>query len=172
MRKASSILAIAMAAIGFTRCSDSPAQPNATPTPPVEATATPVPVPNPGPTPKPRPTPPPTPGNTNPVARLGIQIETVTCGGIVQPHPNTSWDEVPVGCKMYFDTTPKDAANQRTTPQGTPTWTFTPNALVDVNLVDPYTPIVEALDPGDLEVIAEVDGVQSKPLAVKLKYFQ
>lgn len=172
MHKASSILAIAVAAVGLTRCSDSPAQPNTTPPPTVEASATPAPIPNPGPTPKPRPTPPPTPANTNPVARLGIQIETVTCNGIVQKHPNTSWDEVPVGCKMYFDATPKDAQNQRTTPQELPTWTFKPGSLVDVNLVDPYTPIVEALDPGELEVIAEVDGVQSKPLSVKLKYFE
>jgi hypothetical protein len=170
MQKASLILALSAVALGSTSCSDSPAQPNVIPTPSVPI-ATPAPIPNPGPTPKARPTPPPTPPNTNPVARVGIQIETVTCGGVVQKS-NTSWDEVPVGCKMYFDSTPKDAANQRTTPQGLPVWTFTPAKLVDVNLVDAYTPIAEALDPGDLEVVAEVDGIQSKPLTVKLKYFQ
>lgn len=171
MRKASFILALCATALGSTSCSDSPAQPNVIPTPSVPI-ATPAPTPNPGPTPKARPTPPPIPPNTNPVARVGIQIETVTCNGVVQKQPNTSWDEVPVGCKMYFDSTPKDAANQRTTPLELPTWTFTPASLVDVNLNDAYTPIVEALDPGDLEVVAEVDGIQSKPLKVKLKYFQ
>jgi hypothetical protein len=170
MRKASFLLALCAAALGSTDCSDSPAQPNVTPTP-TAPIATPAPTPNPGPTPKARPTPPPEPPNTNPVARIGVQIETVTCNGIPQK-TNTSWDEVPVGCKMFFDATPKDAANQRTTPEGVPVWTFTPAKLVSLNLVDPYTPIAEALDPGDLEVVAEVDGIQSKPLTVKLKYFQ
>jgi hypothetical protein len=170
MRKAFFLLSLGAVALGLASCSDSPAQPNVTPTP-IVPTATPAPTPNPGPTPKARPTPPPIPPNTNPVARVGIQIETVTCNGVPQKS-NTSWDEVPVGCKMYFDTTPKDAQNQRTTPANTPVWTFDPPKLVDVNYADPYTPIAMALDPGDMVVIAEVDGIKSQPLTVKLKYFQ
>jgi hypothetical protein len=107
------------------------------------------------------------PPNSNPVAKLSIQIETVTCDGVPQKS-NTSWDVVKVGCKMYFDTTPKDASNTRTTPEGIPEWNFDPGKLVSVNLTDPFTPIVTADDHGILVVWAEVDGVQSKLVEVKL----
>jgi hypothetical protein len=69
---------------------------------------------------------------------------------------------------MYFDTTPKDASNTRTTPEGIPEWNFDPGKLVSVNLTDPFTPIVTADDHGILVVWAEVDGVQSKLVEVKL----
>jgi len=167
MRNALLILSLGALALGLASCSDAPAQPD--PTPPTTLPARPSPTPNPGPTPKPRPTPPPTPGNTAPVTKVGIKIETVTCNGVPQKS-NTSFDEVVVGCKMFFDATPKDKANQRTTPDGLPTWTFEPAKLVDVNLIDPYTPIATALDPGELTVTAEVDGIRSKPLVVRLRY--
>lgn len=168
MRKAFLILSLGALAFGLASCSDAPAQPDPTP-PTTTVPARPSPTPNPGPTPKPRPTPPPTPGNTAPVARVGIQIETVTCNGEPQKS-HTSFDDVVVGCKMYFDSTPKDAQNQRTTPKDLPIWTFEPAKLVDVNLNDPFTPIATALDPGPLTVVAEIDGVRSKPLAVRLHY--
>ena len=166
MRIAWFVLFLGALALGFTSCSDSPAQPD-TPTIPIAPSASPSPIPNAGPTPKPHPIPPPVPANTNPVAKLSIQIETVTCDGEPQKS-NTSWDEVPVGCKMYFDTTPKDASNTRTTPEGMPEWTFDPNKLVSVNLTDRFTPIVTADDHGVLIVYAEVDGIRSKDLEVKL----
>jgi hypothetical protein len=152
-------------AAGFISCSDSPTQPNVTPTP--VPTATPTPIPNAGPTPPPRPIPPPAPANQNPVAKVSIQIETVTCDGEPQK-TNTSWDIVKVGCKMYFDTTPKDAGNNRTTPEGIPEWTFDPGNLVSVNLNDPFTPIVTADNDGVLIVYSVVDGVRSRDLEVKL----
>jgi len=167
MREALLILSFGALALGLASCGDSPARPD--PTPPTTVPARPSPTPNPGPTPKPRPTPPPTPGNTAPVAKVGVQIETVTCDGVPQKS-NTSWDKVKVGCKMFFDATPKDDQNQRTTPKEVPVWTFEPAKLVDVNLIDPFTPIALALDPGELTVVAEVDGIRSKPLVVQLYY--
>lgn len=167
MRKAGFFVYVLLGglAVGFSGCSDSPAQPT-TPIPVVPSTR-PSPTPNAGPTPKPRPIPPPVPANTNPVAKLSIQIESVTCNG-VPLKSNTSFDEVPVGCKMYIDTTPKDAQNNRTTPQGVPEWTFTPSSLVTVNYIDPFAPIATADSPGVLVIYSEVDGIRSKDLEVKL----
>ena len=165
MRIACFVLFLGALALGFTSCSDSPVQPD-TPVP-IAPSATPSPVPNAGPTPKPHAIPPPVPANNNPVAKVSIQIEAVTCNGVPQKS-NTSWDEVPVGCKMYFDTTPKDAANNRTTAEGIPEWTFDPKNLVSVNLTDPFTPIVSADDHGVLIVYSVVDGIKSKDLEVKL----
>jgi hypothetical protein len=165
MRRVVVLLWLGAVALGFNGCSDSPAQPTVQPS--ATPTASPTPQPNPGPTPKPHPVPPAVPANTNPVTKLSIQIETVTCDG-VPIKSNTSWDEVPLGCKMYFDTTPKDASNNRTTPEGTPSWIFDPNKLVSVNLTDPFTPIVTADDHGILIVSAEVDGIRSKDLEVKI----
>jgi hypothetical protein len=106
------------------------------------------------------------PPNSNPVGKVGLKIEFVTCDGVVRK-TNTSWDEVLIGCKMYCDTTPKDAKNQRTTPVGLPEWTFDPPSLVAVNYTDPYAPVATALDPGELVVVSEIDGVKSKPYTVK-----
>jgi len=168
MRIACFVLFLGALALGFTSCSDSPAQP-AGPTIPIAPSASPSPIPNAGPTPKPHRIPPPVPANSNPVAKLSIGIATVTCDGVPQKS-NTSFDVVKVGCKMYFDSTPKDASNTRTTPEGLPDWTFDPGNLVSVNLVDPFTPIVTAEDNGVLIVYAEIDGIRSKDVEVKLIY--
>jgi hypothetical protein len=166
MRRVCIAFLLGTIAVGLTSCSDSPAQPDATPTP-VPPSATPPPTPNAGPTPKPHPIPQPAPGNTNPVAKVSAKIEMVTCGG--EPiKSNTSFDVVKVGCKMFFDTTPKDLGNNRTTPEGIPEWTFSPGHLVSVNLIDPFTPVVTAEDNGLLLVSVMVDGVKSRDIEVKL----
>ena len=164
-RVCSAFLIAAALTVGLSGCSDSPAQPDATPTP--APTPTPTPIPNAGPTPPPRPIPPPAPANQNPVAKVSIQIETVTCNGEPQK-TTTSWDVVKVGCRMLFDTTPKDAGNNRTTPEGIPEWTFVPGNLVTVNLNDPFTPVVTADNDGLLIVYSVVDGIKSRDLEVKL----
>lgn len=165
MRSRALILALAAAGMALASCggASSPTVPTPTPTP--VPSATPTPAPTPKPTPKPTPTP--TPTNTEPVAKLHIKVEFVECGGTILRNSKEATSAA-VGCKIHFDATPKDENNLKTTPEGTLSWTYQPRFLVNVNEKDQFAPIVTALEPGQLAIQSEVDGIQSNILQMKL----
>lgn len=151
--------------LALSACGSSPTTPTVNPTPAPTATPTPAPTPAPKPTPNPTPTPP--PGNTNPVVKLHIKVEFVECDGKVLRNSKEATSAA-IGCKIHLDATAKDENNEKTTPEGSFIWEYTPRYLVNVNEKDPFAPIVTALEPGQLRIQAQVDGVFSNILDIKL----
>jgi hypothetical protein len=184
------VFAAAVVAIGGcqTLTEELPSQPTAN-LPPIPVlppvVAVPVPIPTPetpsggpvapptNPNPNPNPNPPPTggnpggqiPNNTAPVARVGVRVYFLECGG--QQVPNSEGaTQAQVGCRIHFDCTPRDANNQPTQSQGMPTWTF--NGPVSVGNVNDFTPTVTAQSPGNLSAYVVIDGITSNTLNVQI----
>jgi len=147
------------------------------PAPPIVVVPIPIPVPQPpqggGGTPPSQPDPEPPsgnpngqiPNNTNPVARVGAKVYFVECGGQQVPGSEGATD-VQVGCRIHFDCTPKDAANDPTQAHNPPTWTF--NGPVSAGNVHDFTPTVTAQSPGNLTAYVTIDGVTSNTLNVSI----
>ena len=74
--------------------------------------------------------------------------------------------DVQVGCRIHFDCTPKDAANDPTQAHNPPTWTF--NGPVSAGNVHDFTPTVTAQSPGNLTAYVTIDGVTSNTLNVSI----
>lgn len=73
-----------------------------------------------------------------------------------------------VGSRIRLDCTPKDGQRKHTRAQGVPMWTLSDPSLVEVSGRSPYNPLLKALKPGALTIHAEVDGIRSRPIEVKL----
>jgi hypothetical protein len=150
--------------------------------PPPVAVPIPIPVPE-APSGAPQPVPPPSntnpnnppptggnpsgqiPNNTAPVARVGVRVYFLECGG--QQVPNSEGaTQAQVGCRIHFDCTPRDANNQPTQSSGLPTWTF--NGPVSVGNVNDFTPTVTAQSAGNLTAYAVIDGITSSTLNVQI----
>jgi hypothetical protein len=126
------------------------------------------------PNPNPNPTPPPNgggnpngqiPNNTNPVAKVGAKVYFLECGGVQVPGSEFA-TSAQVGCRIHFDCTPKDAANDPTQAQGAPNWTF--NGPVSVGNTNDFTPTVTAQSAGNLTAYVVIDGVTSNTLNVQI----
>lgn len=181
MRRLALIAALGLAVAGCqTITEDLPQQP-ANPTTPVPvvlipgpapAPASPSPGPTPTPAPNPTPTPAPDPGgdipnNTNPVARMGAKVFFVECGGQVVPNSEHA-TEAAIGCRIHLDVTAKDASNQPTRPRGTPRWTYENASIVTIR-DHPWNPVLTARAPGTVSCYAQVDGVTSNTVSVRLR---
>lgn len=105
------------------------------------------------------------PNNFNPVARVGLKVYFVECGGVEVPGSENA-TSVQVGCRIHFDCTPRDAFNHPTQSQGAPNWTF--NGPVSAGNVHDFTPTVTALSAGGLTAFVTIDGVTSDTLHVQL----
>jgi hypothetical protein len=142
------------------------------PTTPNNPEPNPAPNPKPNPTPKPAPTAPPSdgfiPNNNSPVTKLGVKVFFVECNGAMVPGSElaTSAD---VGCRIHFDSTPKDASNSPTRSRGTPSWSFNNMSLIKVGKTVDFTPTVQCVKAGTLVAWAEVDGVRSADLAISIR---
>lgn len=132
-----------------------------TPTPPVPSPSSPnAPAPNPNPTPRPDQgggEPPVT--NTSPVVKLNAHVYFIECDGAPVPG-SANASTAPVGCRIHFDCTPRDATNSPTNARGTPRWTYSNPSLVNGGNTG-YNPVVIAKAPGCFDFYAEVDGVKS-----------
>jgi hypothetical protein len=118
------------------------------------------------------PTPPPqdgfVPNNNSPVTKLGVKVFFVECNGAMVPGSELA-TTADVGCRIHFDSTPKDASNSPTRSRGTPSWTFSPGSLVKVGKTVDFTPTVTAARSGTLTAWAEVDGVRSSDLVIQIR---
>ena len=137
--------------------------------------ATPPPSPSspivPSPTPRPAPTPvgggdggdggggePPV-TNRSPVVKLNAHVYFIECDGAPVPGSGGG-NSAPVGCRIHFDCTARDASNAPTVPRGNPVWTYTNPGLVNGGNTG-FNPVVIAKAPGCFDYWAEVDGVRS-----------
>jgi len=169
-----SITAVALAALGaLAACGGSatPATPTAsapvavTPTP---AAPSPTPVPSPAPTAAPVPNPEPSPeinDNDAPVDHVGAGVYYVDCNGELVPNSRNA-KEVPVGCRVHLDATPKDADNVPTNPRYTPEWFFSDPGNIDVSGTNPLGPMITARRGHKQTINVWVDGVQSNSFSV------
>jgi hypothetical protein len=132
------------------------------------ATPTPPPANN---TPAPRTDPTPNPGggeppvtNRSPVVKLNAHVYFVECNG-VPVEGSGGGNSAPVGCRVHFDCTARDAHNDPTVPNGTPRWTYSnPGILEGGN--SGFTPVVTATGAGCTDYYAEVDGVRSSTSSI------
>jgi hypothetical protein len=134
--------------------------PSVTPTPPPS---------NDTPSPRTDPTPPPGGGeppvtNRSPVVKLNAHVYFVECNGA--PVEGTGGgNSAPVGCRVHFDCTARDATNSPTVPNGTPRWTYSnPRILEGGN--SGFNPVVTATGAGCTDYFAEVDGVRSSTSSI------
>ena len=137
---------------------------------PIPVAATPAPAPS---TPAPGPTPAPNnndfiPNNNAPVVKLGAKVFFLECNGAMIPGSEHA-TETNVGCRIHYDSTPKDANNAPTRSRGTPSWSFNNTSLIKVGKTVDFTPTVTAVKPGTLVAWAEVDGIRSNDVRINIR---
>jgi hypothetical protein len=146
------------------------------PVPVPAATPAPNPEPNPAPNPNPRatPTPPPDdnddfiPNNNSPVTKLGAKVFFLECNGAIIPGSENA-TATDVGCRIHFDSTPKDANNAPTRSRGTPSWSFNNMSLIKITKTVDFTPTAMAVKSGTLVAWAQVDGVRSADVVIRIR---
>jgi hypothetical protein len=107
------------------------------------------------------------PNNFNPVTKVGAKVYFLECGGEMVPDSEFA-TSAQVGCRIHFDCTPKDAANNPTQSQSSPQWSFSPGGLVDVGNPNDFTPTVTAKSAGNLSAYVVIDGVTSNTLNINI----
>ena len=141
---------------------------------PVPVAATPAPAPNPAPNPNPNPDPGPPPdegdipNNNSPVVKLGAKVFFLECNGAMIPGSENA-RETEVGCRIHYDSTPKDASNAPTRSRGTPSWSFNNMSLIKVGKTVDFTPTATAVKAGTLVAWAEVDGIRSADVVIRIR---
>lgn len=153
----------------------SPTPPPANTNPAPAPAPTTQPAPTPTAQPAPQPTPPPSgggpggqvPTNTSPAVRLNARVYFVECNG--QKVADAWATEAPVGCRIHFDVTPRDAGNEHTQVRQTPRWTFSPASIVNKGSDEGFNPTVTAKAVGTLTAWAEADGIRSNDVVVRLR---
>lgn len=104
--------------------------------------------------------------NRNPAVRLGAKVFFVECNGREIPGSEGS-TSAPVGCRVHFDVTPKDASNQHTQVREIPRWTFSPAEIAGgVSGKTEFTPTIAASGRGTLTAYCEADGVRSNDVRI------
>ena len=155
--------------------------PIAPPAPPVIVIPVPAPTPvvgeqpsGPNPAPNPAPNNPPPngnpsgqiPTNTNPVVRLGAKVFFVECNGREVPGSEGA-TQAPIGCRIHYDVTPKDAQNAHTQVREVPRWTFSPAGIAGgVGSKTQFTPTIAATGAGTLTAYCEADGIRSNDVRI------
>lgn len=142
------------------------------PSPPVAgASASPATTPSPSPvatpaapTPQDEPDPSPSPAcihdTSHGVDSVSLVIYFLECGGDRIPG-RPDMKEVPLGCRIHFNATPRDGMNAPTCSKTWPVWQVGPEALVSGNAADTFTPAYATKAPGVMSARCLVDGVRS-----------
>lgn len=107
------------------------------------------------------------PDNDAEVVKLGAKVYYLDRAGALIENSESAV-QAPVGCRIHLDCTPKDDRNKPTMARGIPLWTYGDRSLIRVGGRSPYNPVLTALKPGVLTFTAEVDGVRSKDLQIRL----
>jgi hypothetical protein len=153
-----------------------PSQPVAgagAPASPAPSTApSPFPVPTPAPaTPQDEPEPSPSPDcihdTYHGVDSVSLVIYFLECGGDHIPgRPNMT--EVPLGCRIHFNATPRDGMNAPTCSKTWPVWQVGPEELVTGNGFETFTPAYTPKATGVMSARCLVDGVRSGWIVLKI----
>jgi hypothetical protein len=134
-----------------------PASPAPSPTP----TATPTPA---GPAPQDVPAPSPSPDcihdTYHGVDSVSLVIYFLECGGARIPG-RPDMKQVPLGCRIHFNATPRDGMNAPTCSNTWPVWQVGPEDLVSGNGEETFTPAYTTKKTGTMSARCLVDGVRS-----------
>jgi hypothetical protein len=169
-RPALSLLTLTLLGALSLRCGR-PAGESVGPSQPVAVAASPVPTPTPSPvaTPEPasprdEPQPSPSPDcihdTSHGVDSVSLVVYFLECGGDRIPG-RPDMKEVPLGCRIHFNATPRDGMNAPTCSKNWPVWQVGPEELVSGNGGDTFTPAYSTKAPGVMSARCLVDGVRS-----------
>jgi hypothetical protein len=138
-----------------------PASPASTPLP----TPTPSPAATPAaPTPQEEPDPAPSPACIHDTAHgvdsVSLVIYFLECNGERIPG-RPDMKNIPLGCRIHFNATPRDGMNAPTCSKSWPVWQVGPEDLVSGSGADTFTPAYSTKAPGVMSARCLVDGVRS-----------
>jgi hypothetical protein len=119
--------------------------------------------PTPGATPTPTPTPTPDTPQGGAVASVSARVFFSECGTEIVPDAT----EAHVGCRVHYDSTPKDASRRLTTANNI-SWWFSNTSLVTINEKNAYMPVASVERAGTLEAEVTMDGVRSNRVTIRL----
>ena len=135
------------------------ASPLTTATPAPSPVATPVP-----PTPQDEPGPSPSPDciheTSHGVDSVSLVIYFLECGGERIPG-RPDMKNIPLGCRIHFNATPRDGMNAPTCSKTWPVWQVGPEELVSGRDTETFTPAYTAKATGVMSARCLVDGVRS-----------
>ena len=94
------------------------------------------------------------------VDRVSLAVYFLECGGQRIPGSRDITD-VPVGCRIHFNATPRDGSGAPTCSRSWPVWQVGPEELVTGGGGDTFTPAYTAKAEGRLSARCIVDGVRS-----------
>lgn len=138
---------------------------DAEPPPPSSPVASPTPVPSatPAPTgadPEPSPSPDCIHDSEHGVESVTLALYFVECSG--RRIPLNEYNDVPLGCRIHLNATPRDGMHRPTCSRNWPEWQVDPSGLVGgPSDAETFTPVYQARDTGRLSVRCIVDNVRS-----------
>lgn len=148
------------------------AEGGAPPSPAVSPVAPPSPSPTAGPAaPQDEPEPEPSPDCIHDTAHgvdsVSLAVYFLECGGQRIPG-SKDVTEVPVGCRIHFNATPRDGRGAPTCSRTWPIWQVGPEELVSGNGGQTFTPAYTARAPGVMSARCIVDGVRSGWIVLRI----
>jgi hypothetical protein len=134
--------------------------------------ASPSPIATPGPAaPQDEPAPSPAPdcihGTRHGVDSVSLAVYFLECGGQRIPG-SQELTQIPVGCKIHFNATPRDGSGAPTCSRTWPVWQVGPEELVRGGGGDTFTPAYTTQQAGRMSARCIVDGVRSGWLILDL----
>jgi hypothetical protein len=105
--------------------------------------------------------------NDHDVASVSLAVYFLECGGERIPG-SKDLTQVPVGCRLHLNATPRDGMGVPTCPRSWPVWQLGPPELVTGGGGETFTPAFTAQASGQLWVRCIVDGVRSDYLSLTL----
>ena len=138
--------------------------------------ASPAPSPSPSPTagppvPQDEPQPSPSPhcihGTYHGVHSVSLGIYFLECGADRIPG-SSDITEVPLGCRIFFNATPRDGMNSPTCSNTWPVWQVGPEELVSGNSHETFTPAYRTKATGVMSARCIIDGVRSGWIVLKI----
>jgi hypothetical protein len=117
--------------------------------------------------PEPRPSPDCIHDTSHGVDSVSLVIYFLECGGDRIPgRPNMT--EVPLGCRIHFNATPRDGMNAPTCSRTWPVWQVGPEELVSGRDEETFTPAYTTKAAGVMSARCLVDGVRSGWIVLKI----
>jgi len=101
------------------------------------------------------------------IDRVSLAVYFLECGGDRIPG-SPDLKDVPVGCRIHFNATPRDGIGAPTCSRTWPIWQVGPTELLSGGGGETFTPAYTAQAPGQIAARCIVDGVRSDWLFLNL----
>lgn len=101
------------------------------------------------------------------VDSVSLGVYFLECGGDRIPG-SSDITEVPLGCRIFFNATPRDGMNAPTCSKTWPVWQVGPEELVSGNSHETFTPAYRTKATGVMSARCLVDGVRSGWIVLKI----